>query len=241
MKRSIVYGEDELTNKRRQYEREGEGEKVVGQGSDEDRSEGEGEDNEEASNEDSDDNSEEDDNEDDDDDNSEEEDDSEEDSDSDDNDESDNSSTTSSIYEEAFSLNNNQSRQLLLGEMDSIQNSRYETFRRSNLNSGSIKKLITQISNTVQPSNDFAKLLGGIGKVFIGEIVERALNNKESKDNSSSSNITNNTQLTPDDIHKAAVQLDNESHAAQLKKFKHLSGAVIGQSGSAREGSRIFP
>ena len=122
--------------------------------------------------------------------------------------------------------------------MDSIQNSRYETFRRSNLNSGSIKKLITQISNTVQPSNDFAKLLGGIGKVFIGEIVERALNNKESKD---SSNITNNTQLTPDDIHKAAVQLDKESHAAQLKKFKHLSGAVIGQSGSAREGSRIFP
>ncbi|ODQ49035.1 hypothetical protein PICMEDRAFT_178047 [Pichia membranifaciens NRRL Y-2026] len=75
--------------------------------------------------------------------------------------------------EMSLDLTINEKRKLLIDSMDDKQLNRYEFFRRTNLNIGGIKKLINSICGVSVP-NDFAKLLGGVGKVFVGDIVEMA-------------------------------------------------------------------
>lgn len=75
--------------------------------------------------------------------------------------------------EMSLDLTLNEKRKLLIDSMDEKQLSRYEFFRRTNLNIGGIKKLINSITGVGVP-NDFAKLVGGVGKVFVGDIVETA-------------------------------------------------------------------
>lgn len=75
--------------------------------------------------------------------------------------------------EDAPTLNERQ--QALLSSMDAKQTVRYEFFRRTNLGAASIKKLVSAaIGGNVNVPTDFARLLAGVGKVFVGEVVEAA-------------------------------------------------------------------
>jgi hypothetical protein len=75
--------------------------------------------------------------------------------------------------EDAPTLNERQ--QALLSFMDAKQTVRYEFFRRTNLGAASIKKLVSAaIGGNVNVPTDFARLLAGVGKVFVGEVVEAA-------------------------------------------------------------------
>lgn len=75
--------------------------------------------------------------------------------------------------EDAPTLNERQ--QVLLSSMDAKQTVRYEFFRRTNLGAASIKKLVSAaIGGNVNVPTDFARLLAGVGKVFVGEVVEAA-------------------------------------------------------------------
>lgn len=67
----------------------------------------------------------------------------------------------------------NERQKLLMDAMDDDQQTRYETFRRSNLNINGIRKLVNGATGINVP-NDFAKIIAGVGKVFVGQIVERA-------------------------------------------------------------------
>ncbi|RKP39275.1 TAFII28-like protein, partial [Dimargaris cristalligena] len=54
-----------------------------------------------------------------------------------------------------------------------IQQERYEAYRRSALNKSVVKRLISNILNQTA-SSELAFVVAGFGKVFIGEIVEKA-------------------------------------------------------------------
>ncbi|ODV84389.1 hypothetical protein CANARDRAFT_184023, partial [[Candida] arabinofermentans NRRL YB-2248] len=75
--------------------------------------------------------------------------------------------------ETSLDMNINERQNLLVESLDPEQLNRYEFFRRTNLNANGIKRLVNNsIGQTI--GNDFAKLIAGVGKVFVGEIVERA-------------------------------------------------------------------
>ncbi|QPG74367.1 hypothetical protein FOA43_001694 [Brettanomyces nanus] len=67
----------------------------------------------------------------------------------------------------------NDRRNLLLESMDEAQLSRYEFFRRTNLNSGNIRKFVSSVIGQNIHGN-LVKIIGGVGKVFVGEVVEKA-------------------------------------------------------------------
>lgn len=73
----------------------------------------------------------------------------------------------------SLDLTLNEKRRLLLESMDKEQMSRYEFFRRTNLNTGSVRRLVSStIGQSI--STSLAKIIGGVGKMFVGNIVERA-------------------------------------------------------------------
>lgn len=75
--------------------------------------------------------------------------------------------------DDSLDLSLNDRRKLLLENMDDKQLSQYELFRRSNLNTGNIRRLVNgMIGQNVNMS--LAKIIGGVGKMLVGEIVERA-------------------------------------------------------------------
>ncbi|VEU22969.1 DEKNAAC104225 [Brettanomyces naardenensis] len=75
--------------------------------------------------------------------------------------------------EVSLDLGLNDRRNLLLESMDDNQLSRYEFFRRTNLNTGNIRKFVNNVVGQNVNSN-LAKIIGGVGKMFVGEIVEKA-------------------------------------------------------------------
>lgn len=75
--------------------------------------------------------------------------------------------------ETSLDLGVNERQKLLMDAMDDDQQTRYETFRRSNLNINGIRKLVNGATGVNVP-NDFAKIIAGVGKVFVGQIVEKA-------------------------------------------------------------------
>ena len=62
---------------------------------------------------------------------------------------------------------------LLLAHFSEDQMSRYEAFRRANLNRNAIKKLANSVLNQSISAN-VAVALSGLAKVFVGELVEKA-------------------------------------------------------------------
>lgn len=62
---------------------------------------------------------------------------------------------------------------LLLANFNDDQMSRYEAFRRANINRSSVKKLANSVLNQSITGN-VAVALSGMSKVFVGEIVEKA-------------------------------------------------------------------
>lgn len=73
----------------------------------------------------------------------------------------------------SLDLSLNDRRKLLIDSMDDQQMNRYEFFRRTNLNIGGVRKLINSAVGVGVPT-EYAKMMAGIGKVFVGEIVEKA-------------------------------------------------------------------
>ncbi|KAJ1796906.1 transcription initiation factor TFIID subunit 11 [Coemansia sp. RSA 2598] len=63
---------------------------------------------------------------------------------------------------------------LLLAQMTDEQRQRYEVYRRTALNKGAIKKLVGHILNQ-QISSTLSFVIAGFSKVFVGEIVELAV------------------------------------------------------------------
>ncbi|KZT54058.1 TAFII28-domain-containing protein [Calocera cornea HHB12733] len=57
------------------------------------------------------------------------------------------------------------------------QQTRYDWYRRSTLNKSNVRKLIQSTGTLVTPQ--VAQMVAGVGKVFVGEITERALQVQE--------------------------------------------------------------
>lgn len=62
----------------------------------------------------------------------------------------------------------------LLSTFTKEQMARYESFRRSYFNQAKVKRVIRRVSGAKVVSSDLAIALGGIAKVFAGEIIEAA-------------------------------------------------------------------
>lgn len=70
-------------------------------------------------------------------------------------------------------LDKEEQTRLLMDNLSPEQMSRYEYLKRSSINRGQMKKLAYSVLNqSVSPN--VAIILGGVGKLFVGEIVERA-------------------------------------------------------------------
>ncbi|KAK9250072.1 hTAFII28-like protein conserved region-domain-containing protein [Lipomyces tetrasporus] len=63
---------------------------------------------------------------------------------------------------------------LLIASFTDDQMERYETFRRANISRGGVKKLANAVLNQ-SIANNVAVAISGFSKVFLGEVIERAL------------------------------------------------------------------
>lgn len=73
---------------------------------------------------------------------------------------------------------NKENLKILMEHFSPDQQSRYEWYRRSTLNKGTVRKLIQQqLGQNV--SVPVSQLVAGVAKVFVGEIVEKALDVQE--------------------------------------------------------------
>lgn len=75
-------------------------------------------------------------------------------------------------------LNETELKRLFMSNLDEEQMNRYEVFRRTSLAKNQIKKISGIVTNQTVATN-INLLLGGIGKIFVGEIVEKALEIKD--------------------------------------------------------------
>lgn len=77
-------------------------------------------------------------------------------------------------------LDQSEQLNLLLTNLDEEQMNRFEVFRRTSLAKNNIKKISGIITNQTVAAN-INLLLAGVGKIFIGEIVEKAQEVKQRK------------------------------------------------------------
>jgi transcription initiation factor TFIID subunit 11 len=106
--------------------------------------------------------------------------------------------------------------QVLVSNFSDEQLDRYEMYRRSAFSKVSIKRLMHSITGTV-PSSNVVIAMAGIAKVFVGEIVEEALevqrreaNNPENKP----------TPLEPKHLREAHRRINSQAHCPQRKTWK---------------------
>lgn len=107
---------------------------------------------------------------------------------------------------------------LLLSSFSTTQMTRYETFRRANLNKNGIKKLANSVLNQSITGN-VAVALSGLSKIFVGEVIEKArelrtIQNATKKEESTSSNSQTEQQespLRPDELRNAIRILRQEN------------------------------
>ncbi|SCV01127.1 LAME_0G14224g1_1 [Lachancea meyersii CBS 8951] len=71
------------------------------------------------------------------------------------------------------SLDQSEQLNLLLTNLDEDQMNRFEVFRRTSLAKNNIKKISSIVTNQTVAAN-INLLLAGVGKIFVGEIVEKA-------------------------------------------------------------------
>ena len=83
---------------------------------------------------------------------------------------------------------------ILLESFDGDQMARYEAFRRAGLNKTNLKKLANAITGQTVSQN-VAVVIAGASKVFVGEVVEEALDVQKRRGGTGS--------LTPDDLREA--------------------------------------
>ncbi|KAK9455531.1 hTAFII28-like protein conserved region-domain-containing protein, partial [Dipodascopsis uninucleata] len=70
---------------------------------------------------------------------------------------------------------------LLISSFTDDQMERYETFRRANINKAGVKKLANAVLNQ-SITNNVAIAIGGFSKVFLGEVIDRALDVQDRMD-----------------------------------------------------------
>ncbi|OUT21573.1 hypothetical protein CAS74_003694 [Pichia kudriavzevii] len=132
----------------------------------------------------------------------------------------------------------NEQRKLLVDSMDEEQLTRYEFFRRTNLNSGGIKKLVNAVCS-VSVNNDFAKLLAGVGKVFVGEIVTLAKEEQRLQQERRVREILTEFEKIPESQKQQQLQqLQQLQHIQQLTP-EHIRAAWYRRSAQHRNKSRI--
>lgn len=75
-------------------------------------------------------------------------------------------------------LSTQEVKRLFVNHLDEEQMNRYEVFKRTSLTKNQIKKISGIVTNQTVAAN-INLLLGGVGKIFVGEIVEKALDVKQ--------------------------------------------------------------
>lgn len=103
--------------------------------------------------------------------------------------------------------------QVLVSNFSDEQLDRYEVYRRSAFSKVSIKRLMHSITGSV-PSPKVVIAMAGIAKVFVGEIVEEALEIQRRENESKS------TPLEPKHLREACRRLNNRDHCPQRKTWK---------------------
>lgn len=105
--------------------------------------------------------------------------------------------------------------QVLVSNFSDEQLDRYEMYRRSAFSKVSIKRLMNSISGTV-PSSNVVIAMAGIAKVFVGEIVEEALE-VQRQENSTEQTPT---PLEPKHLREAFRRIQQKSRAPAFKTWK---------------------
>ncbi|KAI8871790.1 TAFII28-like protein, partial [Ramicandelaber brevisporus] len=93
----------------------------------------------------------------------------------------------------------NDIRQTLVNQLDDEVQQRYQAYRTATLHKGTMKKLLTALLDQT-PANTLIFVMAGLGKVFVGEIVEMALRIKKQQDDE------NDTPLRPEHLREAYRQ-----------------------------------
>lgn len=135
-----------------------------------------------------------------------------------------------------------------LDRMDDAQLTRFEFFVRSHLNRGKVKKVLQAAASQYMVTDDMAIVAGGLAKLFVGELVETALDVMreraaveaqwlaESGHASSSSSAPPRQRLTVEHLQEAYRRMQNEGKVgrASLHGGIGLSGAAGGALGRSR-------
>lgn len=106
-------------------------------------------------------------------------------------------------------LDKEERTRLLMDHLSPDQMSRYEFLKRSSLTRGHLRKLAYSVLNqSVSPN--VAIILGGVGKLFIGEIVEKAREVKLRMDKAALLIKLNEKRELLDELHKQNSLLNDE-------------------------------
>jgi transcription initiation factor TFIID subunit 11 len=106
--------------------------------------------------------------------------------------------------------------QVLVSNFSDEQLDRYELYRRSAFSKVSIKRLMHSITGSV-PSSNVVIAMAGIAKVFVGEIVEEALEvQRQEKANQEGKP----TPLEPKHLREAHRRINLQYHCPQRKTWK---------------------
>lgn len=118
----------------------------------------------------------------------------------------------------ALETTQNEQRRILVEALEGAQLARYETYRRANVNAGGVRKVCTaaaaaaaagaggnEPTPVVQPEH--AKVLAGVAKLFVADIVTKAVAirdaDRESNYSTHGTEGADPPQLTPDQIRRA--------------------------------------
>ena len=106
--------------------------------------------------------------------------------------------------------------QVLVSNFSDEQLDRYEMYRRSAFSKVSIKRLMHTITGSV-PSSNVVIAMAGIAKVFVGEIVEEALEIQRREKNNPDSKPT---PLEPKHVREANRRINSQYHCPQRKTWR---------------------
>ncbi|KAK9480899.1 hTAFII28-like protein conserved region-domain-containing protein [Lipomyces japonicus] len=118
---------------------------------------------------------------------------------------------------------------VLISSFTDDQMERYETFRRANINRGGVKKLANAVLNQ-SITNQVAVAISGFSKVFIGEVIERALDAQERmdpRDRKSTDEVIR--PLRPEHIREAWRLYKQETGLIPEAQWRYSSGLGNGK------------
>ncbi|KAK9496205.1 hTAFII28-like protein conserved region-domain-containing protein [Lipomyces doorenjongii] len=118
---------------------------------------------------------------------------------------------------------------LLISSFTDDQMERYETFRRANISRGGVKKLANAVLNQ-SITNNVAVAISGFSKVFIGEVIERALDVQRRIDPQDPLNpYTPPTPLLPEHIREAWRLYKQETALVPAAHWRRAGGQGDGR------------